>query len=365
MILAPMPLPPMTGHLEVRRRLSAAVAADRLPQTLLLTGPQGIGKQRLALWLAQLVLCERSGAEPCGTCRRCVEVGELRHPDVHWLVPIPRPKAGDPGKQVEEAAESLGAVMDERRAAPLYGPPDGMASHSISSVRLLQRAASLTSVEGGRRVFIIGDAERLVPQASSEEAANAVLKLLEEPPERSLFILTAVDSRRLLATVRSRAVLLRLSRLAAAEVRGFLKDVAGVPAAELDPRVADADGSIGAAVALDAEGGAARRNATAVLEAAVGGREARMQRALAQASASARGEFTALLDAMSQVLSDAAREGLGAGRRRAVSPALEGRDPEKLLRAIERVNAARETAQGNVNPQLILAVLGEELAEAL
>jgi hypothetical protein len=90
-----------------------------------------------------------------------------------------------------------------------------------------------------------------------------------------------------------------------------------------------------------------------------------MQRALAQASASARGEFTALLDAMSQVLSDAAREGLGAGRRRAVSPALEGRDPEKLLRAIERVNAARETAQGNVNPQLILAVLGEELAEAL
>ena len=359
-----MPLPPLAGHYDARRRLAAAVAADRLPQVLLFTGPQGIGKQRLALWLAQLVLCEKPGSEPCGRCRNCDAVAGLRHPDLHWLVPIPRPKAGDPGKQVEEAAELLAGVMEERREAPLYGPPDGMASHSISSVRLLQRAASLTSVEGGRRVFIIGDAERLVPQESSPEAANAVLKLLEEPPRESLFVLTAVDARRLLATVRSRAVPLRLHRLPAAEVHDFLREHAGVPAGELEAKVADADGAIGAAVALDAEAGTARRNAETVLEAAVGGRGARMQAALSQAPASARGEFTALLDAMSQVLADAARGALGERRRR-VPPALEGRDPDRLVRAMERVNAARETAQGNVNPQLILAVLGEELAETL
>lgn len=359
-----MPLPPLAGHHEARRRLSEALASHRLPQVLLFAGPQGIGKQRLALWLAQLALCERPAAEPCGKCRGCRDVGELRHPDVHWLVPIPRPKAGDPGKQVEEAAESLAGVMDERRTAPLYRPPDGMSSHSIASVRLLQRAASLTSVEGGRRIFIIGDAERLVPQESSPEAANAVLKLLEEPPHESVFVLTAADARRLLATVRSRAVVLRLHGLPAAEVRAFLQTHAGVPAGELDAKVAEADGSIGAAIALDTESGA-RRSAEAVLEAAIGERGPRMQRVLAQAPAAARGEFTVLLDAMSQVLADAARDALSGDRRPGMPRALAGRDPERLVRAIERVNTARETAQGNVNPQLILAVLGEELAEIL
>jgi DNA polymerase-3 subunit delta' len=360
-----MPLLPLVGHHEARRRLSTAAADGRLPQVLLFTGAQGVGKQRLALWLAQLVLCTQPSAEPCGKCRQCLAVLELRHPDLHWLVPIPRPKAGDPGKQVEEAAESLAAVMDERRGAPLYGAPDGMASHGIASVRLLQRSASLTSVEGGRRVFIIGDAERLVPQESSPDAANAMLKLLEEPPSESVIMLTAVDARRLLPTVRSRAVPLRLQRLSAAEVRGFLREHAEVPAAELETKVVAADGSIGAAIGEDAAAGAARRGAESVLEAAVGPRGPRMQRALAQAPASARGEFAALLDAMNQVLAEAARSALGGERRRAIPAALEGRDPDALVRAMERVSAAREAAQGNVNPQLLLAVLGEELAETL
>jgi len=119
----------------------------------------------------------------------------LAHADLHWFVPIPRPKAADPAKQVEEAAEALAAAMEERRAKPLYPKPDGMAGHPISVVRLLQQRAGLTSVEGGRRVFIIGEADRLVPQESSQEAANALLKLLEEPPPGALFVLTTVDAR--------------------------------------------------------------------------------------------------------------------------------------------------------------------------
>jgi len=91
-------------------------------------------------------------------------------------------------------AESLEAVMAERRANPLWTAPDGMAIHGIASARLVQRQASLTAAEGGWRVFLIGRAEKLVPQESSQEAANALLKLLEEPPPRSLFILTAVVS---------------------------------------------------------------------------------------------------------------------------------------------------------------------------
>ena len=357
-----MPLAPLVGHQEPRRRLAQAVRSGRLPQVMLFTGAPGVGKQRLGLWLGQLLLCGAPGAEPCGTCRGCRQVLELRHPDLHWVVPIPRPKAGDPDKQVEEAGESIAAVLDERRAQPLYGPVDGMASHGVASVRLLQRAAALTAVEGGRRVFLIGDAERLVPQESSPEAANALLKLLEEPPVGAVFILTAVDPRRLLPTMRSRAVPVRLGRLSDDDVRTALRSV-GSDGAVLDRRVEAAAGSVGAA-AGDGDDGT-RVAARAVLEAALGGRGARMERALKQNAFAARGDFSAMLDAMTETLAEAARGAVGGRAARDTPPALAARDPEALLRAIERVSAAREAAFGNVNPQLLLAVLGDELAETL
>ena len=332
---------------------------------MVLTGPVGVGKQRLALWLAQVLLCERPADEPCGSCIGCRQVLELRHPDLHWLIPIPRPKAGDPEKQIEEAAEAVGELLEERRLQPLWTRPEGMASHSVASVRVLQRAASLTAVAGGRRVFIIGDAERLVPQESSQEAANALLKLLEEPPAGSTFILTAVDARNLLPTMRSRAAPLRLQRLADGDVTAFLEKHAGIPAREIPQRVALAGGAIGAAIADDDAAGSARRAAGAFLEAALGGRGARMQAALSQAPYAARGDFSALLDAVAETLTDAARGALGATSRRPVPAALKARDPEALVRGVAKVEAARESAHGNVNPQLLLAVLGDELAETL
>ena len=363
-----MPLHPLIGHSQARLRLAQAARGDRLPQVMVISGPPGVGKQRLALWLSQLVFCAEKGLEPCGRCRACHLVENLGHPDLHWLVPIPRPKAADPDKAVDEAAQAIAEAMDERRAKPLYGPPDGMASHSMASVRLLQRRASLTSVEGGRRVFIIGDAERLVPQESSQEAANALLKLLEEPPTASLFLLTTVDARRLLPTIRSRAVPVRLNRLSDDDVRSFLKRNTDAPlsAEALDERVALAAGSISAAVAAGDESGKAYRAAGQLLEAVLAGSADRYERALKQAPFSARGEFTAMLDALAETLAEAARDRLGQATRRPVPSVLRDRaDPAALLQAMERVAEAREAAYGNVNPQILLAVLGEELAEVL
>jgi hypothetical protein len=91
-----------------------------------------------------------------------------------------------------------------------------------------------------------------------------------------------------------------------------------------------------------------------------------LERALGQATFAARGEFAAMLDALAATLGEAARGTMGQPvRRRVPEPLLRHRSPAPLLRAIERVAEAREAAAGNVNPQLLLAVLGEDLAEVL
>ncbi len=290
----------------------------------------------------------------------------LAHPDLHWLMPIARPKSGEPGKQVEEAADAIAAELAERRKQPLYAQPDGMAIHPIASVRLLQQQAGLTAVEGGWRVFIIGEAERLVPQEASQEAANAMLKLLEEPPRRSLFVLTAADPRRLLPTVRSRTAPVRLNRLADADVRKFLADHLPGSQTDLDVGVAGAAGSIGAAIGAEENSGKAYAAAAQLLEAVVAGKGPALEVALKQAPFAARGDFTAMLDALADTLNEAARDMLGGSSRRPLPAALRRhRDPASLLRAMDRVAEAREAASGNVNPQLLLAVLGGELAEEL
>src|SRR3979490_711707 len=104
-----MPIPPLYGHEGIRNRLAGAIASGRLPQALLLEGPAGVGKQRLALWLAQGLVCEGGQGEGCGKCQACKLVLTLSHPDVHWFVPIElSKKGGDADKQVEGVGEALG-----------------------------------------------------------------------------------------------------------------------------------------------------------------------------------------------------------------------------------------------------------------
>src|SRR6058998_2869183 len=209
-----MPIPPLYAHEGIRHRLVGAIASGRLPQALLFEGPTGVGKQRLALWLAQALMCEAGLGEGCGKCQHCKLVLSLSHPDVHWFVPVELSKKGaDADKQVELVAEALGDELAARRERPLYEPPSGLASHNIASVRLLLRRLALTPALARRKVFILGDAERLVPQTGADAAANALLKALEEPPADTVFVLTATEPEALLPTILSRVVRVRVARL--------------------------------------------------------------------------------------------------------------------------------------------------------
>lgn len=340
-----MPLHPLFGHDAVQDRLATAVASGRLPQALLFEGPRGVGKQRLALWLAQCLLCERTG---CGECRSCRLVSTLQHPDVHWFVPLELGKKGaDADKQVDLVAEALAEEMALRREQPLYRPPGGLASHGIAAVRLLLRRLALTPALGRRKVFIVGDAERLIPQRGTEDAANALLKALEEPPADTVVVLTAADPEALLPTVLSRVVRVRVARVADSVVTSFAQQVLGITAkAELDQRVNAAEGCVGRLLAAAGDSDAGSRRAGDLLEAARRGSAGRYALALSQMPFQARGGFTEMLDAL-------------AGRLRA--EVKRGGETQKLIEAIAHVLDARELAQGNVNPQLVTAVLAENL----
>src|SRR5437879_11810571 len=229
-----MPIPPLYGHEGTRNRLLGAIASGRLPQALLFEGPRGIGKQRLALWLAQALVCEGGArapgaGEPCGVCQHCRLVLGLSHPDVHWFVPIELSKKGaDAERQVALVEEALGEEMAARREQPLYQPPSGLAIHGIAAVRLLLRRLALKPALGRRKVFVIGDADRLVPQTGADAAANALLKALEEPPADTVFVLTSSEPDALLPTILSRVVRVRVARNADSIVAAFAQRELGL-----------------------------------------------------------------------------------------------------------------------------------------
>src|SRR5258705_5113778 len=342
-----MALPPLVGHERVKTKLAGAQASGKLPQALLLAGPRGVGKQRLALWLAKLIHCEASGLEPCGQCRPCRLVVSVQRPEGQWFVPVELGKrggtsTGDADKQIDLVADALAEEMTARREQPLYGPPAGLASHPVASVSLLLRRLGLTPAMGTKKVFIVGDAERLIPQLGTEVAANALLKALEEPTADSVIILTAADPNALLPTIMSRVVLVRVARIADSDVTAFAQQTLGIGSkGELSQRVTAAEGCICKLFAT-----VSRLTGQPADDQAARFLEAPWLFAVGQRPFQARGGFTDMLDAL-------------AGRLR--SEAKRGGDTDKLVEAIALVLDARELAQGNVDPQLFAHVLAEDL----
>ncbi len=348
-----MTLRPVYGHEATLRRLGAALASGRFPQASLFSGPPGSGKQRLALWAAQGFLCDDGPAAPCGQCPSCLKVLGLTHPDLHWFVPITRPKSGDAKKQLEAVKTLLAEAMEERRQNPLDVSEDGMVSHPLASIRLLQRVASVTPYMGRVKVIVLGRAERLIVQEASHEAANALLKVLEEPSPKTIIMLTTSEPQSLLPTIRSRLVPVRVGPVTDDAVRAFLEREVSPPlkGAHLEQRTVAATGSIGRALSGAEESGE-QKAADRFLDAVRRRDGSWSLLALQQAPWAARGNFTGMLEALALTLRDGFKTRVAHGD---AAP--------NWLDAIHRVEELREEAQGNANPQLALAVLANDLVE--
>ncbi|MDT8340562.1 MAG: hypothetical protein RQ751_03535 [Longimicrobiales bacterium] len=379
---------PLVGHEAARTALARARLQGTLPGALLLLGPRGVGKQRLALWLAQAVLCREAGAEGgCGACRDCRRVLRLEHPDLHWYFPLPRPR--------KTAAEKLGTALEEARMERLARLREDALrpSHSeepaalyLAAARELRRRAGSRPSEGGEQVFIVGDADTLVPQEGSAEAANALLKLLEEPPPDTRFILTTSEPRRVLATIRSRTVPLHLSPLPRDAVAAFL-EARGIAAGDAAEAARLSGGSVGLALGfLPDEAREAgpletlRLRAGEVLEAALGDSPGRAYAlVLSPHFADSPVMKTArllvpLLDALEVWLRDLAAVAAGSTDsvvNRSAMATLErlvrehGLHPAVVGDALPAVAEARREALGNVAPALVVTGVAAALRRAL
>ena len=188
-----------------------------MPHGILVTGPAGVGKTTFANDLAAGLLCRNDdpALRPCRTCRGCRALEHGNHPDLHRLAPT-----------------GAGVVI------PIGGREE-------RGVRDLVRDLALMPVEGGARVAVITAADRM-----TEDAQAAFLKTLEEPPPGTVLVLTASDEERLLPTIRSRCVRIRLGPVSRQDVEGILVE-AGLVDAPAAARLARlAAGRPGEAVAL-------------------------------------------------------------------------------------------------------------------
>ncbi len=376
-----MTLPPLEGHRSALEAVARAWHRGRLPPVLLLHGPPGVGKQRFAHWIGQLLVCRSPTLEgPCGSCRECGLALRLEHPDLHWYMPLPRPKKrGTPEREGDALEELRAERIQEARERPLRSTwSEEVTGLHLGTIRNLNRRARSSAGTGPRQLFLIADAEELVAQESAQEAANALLKTLEEPLPGTHFILTSSEPGRLLPTIRSRASALHLPALPLGSVTEFL-----IREGDADPEGAEraarlSGGSVGRALGFLPEGGEdgplerIRKEAFHLVRSALSpGNGDRYARALGYPPAGGRGllEVLGFVEGWLRDLSAAAvgaeEEILNQDARSWLRKTSEGIHPVGPARALTRVEEARRQAAGNVNPQLLLAGLLLDLNRSL
>lgn len=281
----------LIGNDDVKESLRRLLASGRIPGSLLFTGAQGIGKKLFALELAKALNCRhRIGVEACDDCSSCKRISRSTFPPF-----------SDDDDNRERLIWSEHADLAMVRAFKQI--------IRVKPMRELEREANFRPFEGAARIFVVEDADTM-----NDQAANALLKTLEEPPPTSHLILTTSNPTALLATIRSRCQVIRFAPIAPDEVEIFLIEQKHLPAADARLLARTAQGSIGQALAVDVETYRDRRDMMlAVLRAlTVAFDRAQLLRSAEElAAAKDRHEYEQRLDALETLIRDAWALALG------------------------------------------------------
>ena len=216
----------LTGNSRVKAVLKRMLVTDRLPGAMLFTGEEGIGKKLFALEVARALNCRTpKDHEACGVCSSCVRIRRLNYPT--------RDDADEWTQIIWTDHPDVGLVVAPKRVL------------RVEQMRQIEKEANFRPFEGKARVFLIDEADKL-----NDASANALLKVLEEPPRTSHLILITARPAMLLPTILSRCQMIRFSPLTPAEIESHLvKNDIDVKTARLRARAAG--GSMGRALAGD------------------------------------------------------------------------------------------------------------------
>lgn len=219
----------VVGQAEAKERLLAEAGSGQIPHAMLMCGPHGCGKMALALAYAHYLSClNRTGNAPCGRCPQCQQWEKLMHPDVHFMFPIVKRKKDGLEtcddylplwrRMLTESTYFSYAhwmdVIEVGNSQPIiYSRESDEIAHKLS----------LKSVEGGYKTTIIW-----LPEKFQEDCANKMLKLLEEPPQKTLFFLVSEEPEKILPTIVSRTQRFEMKRIGDNDVQYALENRLGV-----------------------------------------------------------------------------------------------------------------------------------------
>lgn len=252
------------GLEDVKQQLLHAVDNNHLAHALLFYGPEGSGALPLALALATYVNCENKDMEShdaCGTCASCVKLNKLIHPDLNFVFPYANVKEALKAKGEAKVELSSDVFIPEWRKFIEQSPYGNLSDWAkqieadnkamlipVEESRQIIRKLSLKSYEADYKIMVIW-----LPEVMRQEAANAILKVLEEPPYKTLFLLVAQQPDAIITTILSRTQKIRVRPFTDEEIKHYLITELEMSEQEASAKSFIADGSIRRAVQL-AEG---------------------------------------------------------------------------------------------------------------
>lgn len=242
------------GQQAVIDRLRSSVAENRVSHALLFYGPEGCGKFALALAFARYISCEKRTAEDaCGVCPSCIKYDKLIHPDLHFVFPVIKKK-----QNMEYVSDNYIAQWREMvLRSPWFSLSTWTEAMEVANEQAviyvaeaaeIIRKLSLKAFESDFKIMIIW-----LPEKMNAETANKLLKMIEEPPARTLFILVSEEDDRLLPTITSRCQHIRIPSIPADELSAYLVKTMGMDHVRASETAAIANGNMVRAMELARE----------------------------------------------------------------------------------------------------------------
>ena len=239
------------GQKEIISKLIGSVRSERVSHAQIFAGPEGCGNLALALAYGQYVSCEnRSQHDSCGTCKSCVKYEKMIHPDLHFVFPVIKDK-----KTNEPVSDNyIEQWRDFVRQSPFFGLNKWLESIEVGNAQGLifaseaseiMKKLGLKAFESDFKVMIIW-----LPEKMHLATANKLLKLIEEPPEKTLFLLVSDEPDKVVPTILSRCQLVKIPSFTTGDISAYLTERFRVHKAKADDISRVSNGNINRAIEL-------------------------------------------------------------------------------------------------------------------